>query len=86
MRTNTKDNFNKSFSDTTEPDKKAIRVTNISAFQPPAECDYIDVDTSGSTTDTFTYKSGGSSGTTLAIVTVEYQSSSKVDIDYVEVS
>lgn len=86
MRQETKTNLNKIFEDTSEVDKKAVRVTNISAFQPPATCDYIDVDTSPATSDIFTYKAGGVSGATLATVTVAYQSTAKTDIDYVEVS
>ena len=45
--------------------------------------DYIDVDESGGTTDVFTYKSGGSGGSTVATVTVTYTDATKQNIDFV---
>lgn len=46
--------------------------------------DYIDVDESGATTDVYTFKTGGSSGTVVATVTITYTNSSKGNINYVE--
>lgn len=43
----------------------------------PVAFDYIGLDYSGSTTDVYTYKTGGSGGTTVAIVTVTWTSSAK---------
>lgn len=45
--------------------------------------DYIDADYPSSTTETYTYKLGGSGGTTVAVVTVTYTDSSKDNVDTV---
>ncbi len=45
--------------------------------------DYISIAYTNSTTETFTYKTGGSGGTTVATVTVVYTDSTKVYISSV---
>jgi hypothetical protein len=42
--------------------------------------------TQTSTTDTWTYKMGGSAGTTLATVTITYTDTTKATIDHVDVA
>lgn len=42
--------------------------------------DYIARTETAADTDTFTYKTGGSGGTTVAVVTVVYESSAKEEI------
>ena len=44
---------------------------------------YIDVQQTSSTVDTYVFKTGGSGGTTVRTITVTYTSSSKSDIDSV---
>lgn len=48
--------------------------------------DYIGVAYPTSTTETYTYKTGGSSGTTVGTVTVTYTDSTKADLDNVALS
>lgn len=45
-----------------------------------ATYDYIAPDFSGSTTDVYTFKSGGAAGTTVATLTITYTSSTKAVI------
>jgi hypothetical protein len=45
--------------------------------------DYISLNLFSATTEIYTYKSGGSGGTTVATVTVIYTSSAKTDISSV---
>lgn len=47
------------------------------------EHDYIGVESSGSTSDVFTYYSGGASGRVQAVVTVTYTDSTKTTIESV---
>lgn len=48
-----------------------------------ASFDYVGVAYPDATTETYTYKSGGSAGTTVATVTVVYTSSTKANISSV---
>lgn len=43
----------------------------------PFAFDYISADYSGSVTDVYTYKSGGAGGTTVAVVTITWTSTTK---------
>jgi len=43
----------------------------------PFQYDFISADLSGATTDVYTYKTGGSGGTTVAVVTLTYTDASK---------
>lgn len=52
---------------------------SIAGFAIPAY-DYIAVAYPNSTTETYTYKSGGSGGTTLATITIVYSDSTKANI------
>jgi hypothetical protein len=45
--------------------------------------DFIDVQQTSATVETYVYKTGGSGGTTVATITVVYTSASKTDIDTV---
>lgn len=51
-------------------------VTENNALVPFA-FDYIAADYSGGTTDVYTYKSGGSGGTTVAVITITYTDGTK---------
>lgn len=43
----------------------------------PYNFDYISADYSGATSDVYTYKSGGSGGITVAVVTVDWTDATK---------
>jgi len=43
----------------------------------PSAYDYIDVNLAGATTDVYTYKTGGSGGTTVATLTLTYSDATK---------
>lgn len=45
--------------------------------------DYVDVQQTDSDTETFVFKTGGSGGTTVRTIVVNYTSSAKTDIDNV---
>jgi hypothetical protein len=59
--------------------KVNIAVTN---FGIPSH-DYISANFAGATTDVYTFKSGGSGGTTVATVTITYTDSTKAVISTV---
>lgn len=66
--------------------ESVIRTNDVSnPFAPPIDADYISRSVAGNV-ETFTYKSGGSSGTVLKTVTITYQSSALKDIVDVAVS
>lgn len=48
---------------------------------PNVDYDYIDVQQTSSTVDTFVFKTGGSGGTTVQTVVLTYTDSTKNDID-----
>jgi hypothetical protein len=48
--------------------------------------DYISANYAGATTDVWTYKTGGSGGTTVATVTITYVDSSKAQISTIGVA
>lgn len=56
-------------------------------FVPPqvsgVDYDYLDVQQTSSTVETYVFKLGGSGGTTVRTITVAYTSSAKSDIDTV---
>lgn len=54
-------------------------------LSPGRDYDYIDVAASG-TTETYTFKQGGASGTTVRTITLEFTNSSREQLDYVEYS
>ena len=66
----------------TNPDGSPIG----SSLTPGTDFDYIDCQQTSSTVDTYVYKLGGASGTTVRTVTVIYTSSAKTDIDNVSYS
>jgi len=51
---------------------------------PKTNYDYLDVQQTGSTIDTYVFKLGGASGTTVQTVVVTYVDSTKADINTVE--
>ena len=55
---------------------------SIAGFNIPAN-DYIAVGYPDATTETYTYKTGGSGGTTVGVVTVVYTDSTKANISSV---
>lgn len=56
-----------------------LRVSNGGMLQG-VTYDYVARTEPAADTDTYTYKTGGASGTTVAVVTVVYESSSKDEI------
>lgn len=50
---------------------------------PGSDYDYLDVQQTDSDTETFVFKTGGSGGTTVRTIVVNYTSSAKTDIDNV---
>ena len=59
--------------------QSAVPTLQSSALIPVAH-DYIGVNLSGATTDVYTYKTGGSGGTTVATLTITYADSTKAVI------
>lgn len=53
---------------------------------PGTDYDYIDVQQTDSDTETYVFKTGGSGGTTVQTIVVNYTSSAKSDIDNVSYS
>lgn len=53
---------------------------------PNKDYDYIDVQQTSSTVETYVFKTGGSGGTTVQTIVVTYTSSAKTDIDTVAYS
>lgn len=50
---------------------------------PGIDYDYVDVQQTDGDTETFVYKTGGSGGTTVRTIVVNYTSSTKADVDNV---
>lgn len=59
------------------------RMTQAGGLTPNVDYDYLDVQQTSSTVDTFVFKSGGSGGTTVLTIVVTYTDSTKSDINYV---
>lgn len=57
-----------------------IKVGQIGNFVPPKNADAITATYPNSTTEIYSYRQGGVSGTVLATVTVVYTNASKADI------
>mgnify|MGYP001061082690 CR=1 FL=1 len=53
---------------------------------PNEDYDYIDVQQTSATVETYVYKDGGSGGTTVLTIVVTYVDSTKADIDHVAFS
>lgn len=62
-------------------DDGSLRVA--AGLTPGIDYDYLDVQQTSSTVDTFVFKSGGSGGTTVLTIVVTYTDSTKSDINYV---
>lgn len=60
----------------------AVRISDAGSLVKEAH-DYIGVTYPNSTTETYTFKSGGSGGTTVATVTVVYTDSTKASLSSV---
>lgn len=58
--------------------------SSIGGLTPNTDFDYIDIQQTSSTVETYVYKQGGVSGTTVQTITVTYTDSSKNDLDKVE--
>ncbi len=52
-------------------------------ISPVADYDYLDVQQTSGTVETYVFKTGGSGGTTVRTIVVTYTSGTKTDIDYV---
>lgn len=68
-----------------DDDLNAKRVFSIADLVPYAK-DYIKVTYPNTTTEVYTFKNGGASGTTVATITVVFTDSSKENLDTVTVS
>ena len=66
----------------TNPDGSPIG----SSLTPGTDFDYIDCQQTSATVETYVYKQGGVSGTTVQTITVTYTDSTKNDLDKVEYS
>ena len=62
----------------------SIPVTVKNSLTPNVDFDYIDIQQTSATVETYVYKQGGVSGTTVQTITVTYVDSSKNDLDKVE--
>jgi hypothetical protein len=73
-----------------KPIPGSMIISNLSEIKnspaPMVDYDYLDVQQTSSTVDTFVYKNGGSVGTVIRTVVVTYTSSAKTDIDKVQYS
>ena len=58
--------------------------SSIGGLIPNQDFDYIDIQQTSATVETYVYKQGGVSGTTVQTITVTYTDSSKNDLDKVE--
>ena len=58
--------------------------SSIGGLTPNNDFDYIDIQQTSATVETYVYKQGGSSGTTVQTITVTYTDSTKNDLDKVE--
>jgi len=63
-----------------DPVTHALKVGGLA---PNADYDYIDVQQTSATVETYVYKLGGAGGTTVQTIVVTYTSSTKADIDTV---
>lgn len=61
----------------------SIPVTAKNSLVPITDFDYIDVQQTSATVETYVYKQGGSGGATVQTIVVTYTSSAKTDIDTV---
>lgn len=48
------------------------------------EYDYVDVEQTSATVETYTYRTGGASGTIVAVVVITYTDATKNEVDYME--
>lgn len=83
--------FSKFVESPTRPGEAAVEIAGSftadvvpGPFSPPSNCDYISRAVAGPV-ETYVYKNGGSSGTTLKTVTVTYTDTDLEDILTVEV-
>lgn len=63
--------------------KNAQDVNVLNGMLSGIEFDFVSMVIDPSTTETYTFKTGGSGGTTVATITIVYQSSSREDISTV---
>ena len=76
------DLFRRGFTSTTSL-TPSYRVTTTNNLITDVEYDFVQ-QTQTSTTDTWTFKTGGSGGTTVAVILITYTDSTKETIDTVE--
>jgi len=69
---------------TVDPTTGRLLVDPSSSFLAPnIDYNYIDVQQTNATTETYVYKTGGAGGTTVLTIVVVYTSSTKADVDSV---
>lgn len=68
------------------PSNQFIKVGQIGNFVPPKDADAITAAYPNATTEVYSYRQGGASGTVLATVTVVYTNASKADLASVVVT
>lgn len=69
-----------------DPTTHELLVKSVGSLNPIANYDFIDVQQTSSTVETYVFKLGGSGGSTVRTIVVTYTSSTKADIDTVEYS
>lgn len=67
-----------------DPDSHALMLSN--GLEPMVDYDFIDVQQTSASIETYVYKLGGSTGTVIRTIVVTYTSNSKTDINTVEYS
>lgn len=63
--------------------KPAVAVIDTNNLTPGVDFDYLDVQQTDSDTETYIFKDGGSGGSTVQTIVINYTSSAKTDIDNV---
>ncbi|MCA9333894.1 hypothetical protein KC963_02500 [Candidatus Saccharibacteria bacterium] len=58
-------------------------ILTVTGLVPGVDYDYLDVQQTDSDTETYVYKTGGSGGTTVRTIVVNYTDSTKKNIDNV---
>jgi hypothetical protein len=66
--------------------KPAVAILDMGNLSPMVNYDYIDIQQTNSTTETYVFKTGGSGGSTVRTIVVVYTSSAKTDLDSVTYS
>ena len=69
--------------ETTEDDLTAVRIKDFSGLFNGIVYDFIDIQQTSATIETFVFKTGGSGGTIVTTITIVYTDATKNDLDTV---